>query len=248
MSYDHQSKLFIDPRPGFITPANMEHPVMKLDHRIPWNLLRGTLNKILRRELNSEIINALMKLSPANNVDMIKSFKVAVEETRPGKLPPEHQIRALNTIEQLIFSLPCNLALGLNERADDPGGDRMDFTPDDVDHAGAYRNPSNGNCQQFFETLFGLLSAPQIDLKAVDICCNGLRTRWTPHHPNGMSDGTGGNYANWHPGPPAVGIERTRPPYRYWRKPDGTALSVIEIMTMIGFVTARAKRYGGKPR
>jgi hypothetical protein len=251
MPYDHISHSFIDPRPAFETVDrnNMMHPVMKLDHRIPWNLLKGTLNKLLAGNLNIAIINSLLKLSPsADKTKMITNFKTAVGEGKKGRVPPAHQLLALNVVEQEIFSLPCNLALGLNERADDPGGDNLDYTPDDVDHAGAYMPGLPGQRQALFETLYGLLSVTNIGLDAVDSCCNELRTAWQKHL--GLDTATPAKIGNWHPGPlppaPAAAPARTNPPYRYWVKPTGAALTSGEIQTMIGIVTARAKKYGGK--
>jgi hypothetical protein len=50
MSYNPATTSLVDPiRPAFITAGrvNMVHPVMMLHHRIPWNLLRTTLNNAL---------------------------------------------------------------------------------------------------------------------------------------------------------------------------------------------------------
>lgn len=245
MPYQYQTKSFADnpARPNFITAGrvNVVHFVMKLDHRIPWNALRGALNQVLAGTADTELINALMQLSPSRDGKAIKSFGVAASECKAGTRPKPHQVAALEDIEQEIFSLPANLALGLNNRADDPGGDNMDFTVDDVDFAGAPQATPAGDLQKLRESLFGALKAKQIDAKAVKLICKEMVTA-IGH--NNLNAATAGNLDHWHPGPALPGaiavVQRTTPPYRYWMKPTGTPMTSVEIVTMLEEVTARA--------
>jgi hypothetical protein len=248
MTYLYKTNQFGDPRLTFIVAGrlNVTHPVMKLDHRIPWNVLKGALNKVLDKKLDSDIANVLMKLSPSRDSKLLKAFATAVKESAVDRQPPAHQVQTLQLVEQEIFSLPINLALGLNERADDPGGDNLDFTTDDVDYAGAPLATQAGRLQKLRERLFGQLSVAKIDIEAVDKTVDELISE-AGGRP-ALASGTAGNYANWHPGPAAPGalapVARTQPAYRYWVKPTGTALTSAEILTMIDQVTARAKKAG----
>ena len=248
MSYDTRTKQYIS-RPGsFMIGArtNMAHSVMKLDHRIPWNLLQSALNKVLAGEADVKVVNALMKLSPSPSVEksrILKNFGTAVNELKPGREPNTTQMEALEAVENEIFSLPVNLALGLNERADDPGGDCLDFTPDDVDHSGTPQTTAVGLAHKVREKLFGQLSQAKIDAGAVDAVVTELISTVSLA---ALSSATPANFEKWHPGPPAPsagGAQRTKPAYRYWLNPTtGEALTADDIQKMLKQVTERAKK------
>ncbi|MEY4563845.1 MAG: hypothetical protein RLZZ618_3122 [Pseudomonadota bacterium] len=245
MPYQYLTKTFADTpaRPNFITAGrvNMLHFVMKVDHRIPWKHLRGALNQVLAGTAEPQVVNALMKLSPSRDGSVLKAFAVAAAECKAGVRPKPHQLVALETIEQEIFSLPANLALGLNNRADDPGGECMDFTIDDVDYAGTPAATPAGDLQKLREKLFGLLGAKTLVPAEIAQVCNSIVTAVGQAN---LNTATAGNLDHWHPGPPLPGalavVQRTHPAYRYWLKPTGVAMSSAEIITMLQQVTARA--------
>lgn len=230
------------PRPAWILRVNMADFVMKNDHRIPWNCLLRVFNDVIAGKCDIKVINSLLKLSPADNVDLIRRLKVVLSQHKPGKpRAPEH-IACLEEIEQELFSLPVNISNGLNNRADDPGGDNMDFTPDDIDYAGNPMPGAPGELQKLRETLFGLLLAGKRDPATIEQVCQKIVT--AIGHVN-LNAAAPSNLAHWHPGPAAVPIvARTFPGYRYWVKPTGALLSSAEILTMIEHVTARAKKLG----
>jgi hypothetical protein len=247
MTYLHASNEFGDPRPNFIVAGrvNVVHHTMKLDHRIPWNLLKGALNKVLAKKVDDELVNVLMKLSPSRDGKLLKAFSKAAKESAPKRLPPAHQVATLELVEQEIFSLPINLALGLNNRADDPGGDNLDYTPDDVDYTGAITATAAGRLHALRERLFGQLSVDKPNIDAISTTVDDLITEVGGRA--ALNSGTAANVDNWHPGPTAPGAvvpARTQPPYRYWVKPTGAVLTSVEILTMIDQVTARARKAG----
>ncbi len=247
MTYIYSSNEFGDPRPNFIVAGrnNVVHHTMKLDHRIPWNVLKGALNRVLAKKVDDQLVNVLMKLSPSRDSKLLKAFSTAVKESAPGRLPPTHQIVTLELVEQEIFSLPINLALGLNNRADDPGGDNLDFTPDDVDYAGAISATAAGRLHALRERLFGQLSVEKPNLDSISTTVDAMIDEAGGR--GALDSGTAANVDNWHPGPTAPGLAvpaRTQPPYRYWVKPTAAPLSAVEILTVIEQVTARAKKAG----
>jgi hypothetical protein len=239
-------------RPAWILGANMNHHMMKNDHRIPWNCLLATLNRAIRTGEKNDIaiVNSLMKMSPGLHPDRMKDFKVGLSQHKTGQVRKPGHVTALNSIEQLLFSLPSNISNGLNNRADDPGGDDMDFTPDDVDFAGSPTAGANGALQTLRETLFGLLVSVKPDERSIDKVCTEI-VRAIGHANLGTA--TAANLNHWHPGPAVVpAVPRTYPGYRYFLKPGigvGAAaveLTLPEVMTMIAHVTSRAKKLGAK--
>jgi hypothetical protein len=243
----HLSNEFGDPRPNFIVAGrtHVVHHTMKLDHRIPWNVLKGVLNKVLAKKVDVQLVNILMKLSPSRDSKLLKAFGTAAKASAAGRIPPPLEIAALELVEREIFSLPINLALGLNNRADDPGGDNLDFTPDDVNFDGAISATAAGRLHALRERLFGQLSVAEPNLKSISTTVDEMIDAAGGR--GALNSGTAANVDNWHPGPTAPGLAvpaRTQPPYRYWVKPPAAELSSVEILTMIEQVTARAKKAG----
>lgn len=240
--YDATTKRFLGRPPAFITAGriNLIHHVFKNDHLIPWNTLSGVLNEVLSGKADLGVVNALLSLSPAKTAEMLVGFKAGVSQIIAGKVPTAGQIVSLDAVELEIFSLPCNLAQGLNTRADDPGGDCMDYTVNDVDYRGVCYKTDAGELQKLRETLFHHLSARPIDLTGVQLACRALVQKITKQR---LHIATPGDYGHWHPGPAPAGPAfpaRTNPPYRYWTKLSGDALSAAEILTMLQMITARA--------
>jgi hypothetical protein len=238
-------------RPDWILRVNMQHHMMKNDHRIPWNCLQAALNRAIQTGDTNDIaiVNSLMKMSPAPHVQLITKFKVALNQHKTGKLRKQEDIVALENVEQEIFSLPSNIANGLNNRADDPGGDDMDFTPDDVDHAGSPTRGPAGTLQTLREILFGLLVSVKPDGKSIDKTCTEI-VRAIGH--TNLGTASAANLDHWHPGPAVIPpVVRTYPGYRFFLKPGiglgaPVALSLSEVKAMITHVTSRAKKLGAK--
>jgi hypothetical protein len=243
MSFNPVTNTLVDPvRPAFITAGrnNMVHMVMMLHHRIPWNLLRTTMNNALSGAVDEKIINALLTLSPEASKPLTDKFKVAANRIQANRALSPQQILDLQAVEQEIFSLPCNLFLGCNNRADDPGTS-LDFTPDDVNYAGVYAAGAAGELQLLRETLYGQLSADNVSVPLVKKTCTSLAAKWIANG-GGLDTATAHNALWWDPG--AVGVAFTFPPFRHWVHPNTGNLTLGQAQALIVTVTTRAKRLG----
>lgn len=178
MTWDSEKRqLDLSDRPQFITAGrhNMTHPVAMLHHRVPWNTLGGVLNDILAGRADVNILNSLLKFSPSPSKPLLEGFKAALALVLADKtLQPKH-VDAINAMEAEIFSLPGNLFLGRNNRADDPGDD-IDFTPDDLDENGAFRDSDLGMAQRWREKLMAALLRRSAD--DVKLTCTELAEQW----------------------------------------------------------------------
>ncbi len=238
MSYIPATRqLDLNDRPKFLItdPVTMNHPVAMLHHRISWNALGGAINQVLSGAADSKIVNFLLRLSPGNSGDVIRGFNTALDRVLSNQPLTGGQIEAIQTVEQLLFSLPCNLFLGLSEREDDPKAG-IDFLPADITATGALpcvggQLTALGAIQQVREKLMNRLLNATAPFAFTDIgtCCTALKTLWVAQTPpaaavigppaipqrNSMEQATGFQPADWAPGAaPFAG-----PPYRNWPGP-----------------------------
>lgn len=232
-----QQALDLNNRPNFITAGrnNMLHPVAMLHHRVPWNVLGTALNAVLSGGVDAKLINSLLKLSPVNSKPLVDNFKAALTQLQAGKTLSQANIAAIEAVEQEVFSLPCNLFLGLNARADDPGNE-MDFTPDDVNFDGTVPTTAAGELEKLREKVMGLLSkSPQIDLTVLDPACTQWATQWKSFIDGGLSSASPFQAAHWAPGAPPF----TAPAFRRWVN-GVTPLSVTQSQQLNQIVQTRA--------
>lgn len=239
--FDDRPKNLTDPETGSVA-----------HHRIPWNVLKGALNKVLAREADIGLVEALMNLRPSYDPRLLKEFNAAAflaYRAFPTRRLSDNQIHALDRVEEAIFTLPVNLFFGKVIRDDDPGGDYMDFTPDDVDYAGAHWRTPDGRLQGLRERLFGQLCRAKTDKDAVKRINITVREIREAANPQALRNPTAFNNDHWHPGPTPPGVpvpERTYRAYRYWLKPTGEEVTLDDINSMMCKVTSRAMKAGTK--
>jgi hypothetical protein len=241
----------------------MQNPITSLHHRIPWSLLVGTINQVLLGTVDTAAIRSLLRLSPGVNIPplppdtnfvapLIKTFKASVSQAIAKKTLLQPQVDAINLVEQLIFTLPCNLFAGLNARSDDPAnlpGTNMDFLPTDIDANGAVvtdpvNGPPLGKAQKVREKLFNRLVNVGQSFAVSDIedCCTSLATLWgqisppVPAAPNAippvlartsLQQATGYTLNLWVQG---VGVI---PGYRLWGGANWTAADSNNLTTKV---------------
>lgn len=264
MTYSHvMRQLDCLNRPPFLVtdPVTMVHPTAMLHHRISWNALCGALNRVLAGTLGSNgsgLVNALLSLSPVASAEPVKKFKAALfnlEHLKSGTSLGPIDVAAIEHIEQLIFSLPCNLFLGPTNRCDDPGSD-MDFLPNDVGLDGSVDECTDlGAIQILREKIFSLLlninSSPLLSNKndedfppTLGQYTRKLAELWKKVSPDrlgakSLEQATGFNPLLWSPGT-GVGVALTSPGLRHWHGADPPA-TCIDLLRLNGRVMTRVK-------
>lgn len=235
-------------RPNFIItdPATMTSPVAMLHHRISWNVLGGAMNQVLAGTAESKVINSLLKLSPAQSADYVKNFKTALNLKLANKRLAQANIDAINAVEQLIFTLPCNLFQGLNQRQDDPAND-MDFTPVDIAFDGSLpvSQPgvltAAGQLQQARERLMNRLLQAQLKPADIDSACAEVVRLWRPAARvppvSALAQATVFQPACWAPG----NAPFAAPAYRHWVDGNLQPLTAAQATALNAVVMTRVR-------
>lgn len=250
-------QLDLNNRPAFITtdPVTMTSGFAMLHHRISWNALGGAINAVLAGAAQPQVINYLLRMSPGNSFAVINGFTTALNRVLANQTLTQPQIDAIEMVEQLIFTLPCNLFQGLNARADDPGNG-IDFLPGDVTVTGTLPRVNNvltplGVMQQLREKLMNrLLNLGQPGaLIDIGVCCAGIAQQWAVLTPaaaavaaappapaiparTSLQQATGFNGALWAPG----AAPWANPGYRNWPGPLTAAQSLALNTTVMNRV------------
>lgn len=244
MTYDPASRqLDLNNRPAFIftDPATMTSAVAMLHHRISWNTLGTALNGVLAGAVDRQVVNYLLRMSPDNSFAVINGFTTALTRVLANQALTPAQVSAIDTVEQLVFTLPSNLFLGLNNRADDPGNG-MDFLSGDVNPDGTLPRPNGqitllGQLEQKREMLFNRLRNPPAPgaLSDMNIICASIVQLWAAQTPAvggaaplpSLAQATGFSPAMWAPGVAPF----ANPAYRSWPGPltaaQSAALNVV---------------------
>lgn len=208
-----------------------------LHHRIPWDLLLNVLRRALDGTAEASVIGYLLRLAPRPTEDLATRFSAAAHQFRVGRPFLRQQGEAIAEVEQELFSLPCNLFQGLSNRADDPGNEFMDFTPDDVIHTGSLPEGIPGRLQRARERLFALLRAGTINAGAIRSACRDWRELWIAHR-GGLNSATAHRHEWWAPG----GMPFTQPAYRHWINAIGAPLTAEQSARLNEIVFRRATR------
>lgn len=234
MYYDKNTNTIAGERPEMVTRGrhNVWDPSLVVHHRIPWSMLKNNvLNKVLAGTLEPRIIKSLLRLSPCNRDRLVDGLKVALHAIRRQKVDAKDAV-AIEEIARELYSIPCNVFVGRDRRADDPE-DELDFTPSDVQYNGELATGIAGQIQDLRERLFGQLSKEKIDVDAVDLTCRELARKWAASY-GGLSSGTPNSPEWWTPVRPGS--------YRRWRHP------ILDIELDIGAVKALNARITGRAR
>jgi hypothetical protein len=237
--FDIQTRQFTRTRPYPILAGRMHMNRYTLHHRIPWNLLLNVLQRALDGTVHPRVIGYLLTLAPRPTVDLATQFAAAAHQVRTQRPFRPGQGEVIVEVEQELFSLPCNLFQGLGNRADDPGNDKMDFTPSDVQNNGALPEGIPGTLERARERVFGILCQLNIDPGTIQIACRNWRDLWIAHG-GGLHCATEHQHHWWAPG----GMPFTDPPYRHWLNPVGAALTVEECLRLNELVFRRATTGG----
>lgn len=243
--YDANTRqLDLNNRPNFIIsdPNTMVHPVAMLHHRISWSVLGGALNGVLNGSVDKSVINALLKLTPGPTGPTVIAFSTALTQVLAQKNLSQTHIDAINRVEELVFSLPCNLFLGPNNRSDDPGAN-IDFLPGDVESDGNFPRVNGqitalGQAEKTREALMNHLmnaTRPRA-VDDIDRLCAALAKQYVAVAPplgglSSLSQATGYTPGLWNPAVGMIGA------YRNWPGgltiPQSNALNV-RVMDRVG--------------
>lgn len=206
-----------------------------LHHRIPWDLLLDVLQRALDGALHARVIGYLLTLAPRPTADLAIRFAAAAHQVRAQGAPARGQLDVIDEVEQELFSLPCNLFQGLMPRNDDPGNEKLDFTPYDVQYSGALPEGIPGTVERARERVFGILRLALIDPGTIQIACRHWRDLWIAHG-GGLHCATQHQVHWWAPG----AMPFIYPAYRHWVNPAGAALTPAECVRLNELVFRRA--------
>jgi hypothetical protein len=235
MTFDPEQRTFTNERPRFRTEGRRNMTHYTLHHRLPWALLMGILRRVVQGTADAKIIRWLLLLSPDNTEDLYRRFAAAAHQCRLGCELTLREQAAVSTVEIELHSLPCNLFQGLSNRADDPGGCAMDFTPADIAFDGSRPEGPAGEMQQCRERLFGILNRGDVNARDVQHACQQWRYLLL-RSGEGLNSATAHNPAWWAPG----GMPYADPAYRHWVDDEGTPLTVGQCNRLNDIVSRRA--------